>query len=143
MASSLKVTVDEAGIADLIGDLENYDRRQKKAMKAIVKGATWLLWGQVIQNASGRPGPNIVTGRYISGIQKRLGRDGGFLGFGGTAVGEVWTDAPQAMRLEFGFVGTDSLGRHYTQPPFPHWRPAEDKMFQWATKQAEKVIRAS
>lgn len=143
MASSLKVTVDESGINGLIGDLEDYDRRQKKAIRAIVRGATWLLWGQVIQNASGRPGPNIESGQYVSGIQKRISRDGGFLGFGGTAKGEVWTDAAQANRLEFGFVGTDSLGRHYTQPPFPHWRPAEDKMMDWAGKQAEKVIRAS
>ncbi|MGV9878670.1 hypothetical protein [Streptomyces sp. NPDC003006] len=27
-------------------------------------------------------------------------------------------------RLEFGFVGVDSLGRHYNQRPFPHLRPA-------------------
>lgn len=38
----------------------------------------------------------------------------------------VTTDAPQAARLELGFVGVDSLGRHYNQPPFPHVRPAAD-----------------
>jgi hypothetical protein len=32
------------------------------------------------------------------------------------------------MRLEFGFVGVDSIGRHYNQPPFPHFRPAEDEV---------------
>lgn len=36
----------------------------------------------------------------------------------------VTTDDPAAMRHEFGFVGTDALGRHYTDPPRPHWRPA-------------------
>jgi hypothetical protein len=31
-----------------------------------------------------------------------------------------------ARRLELGFIGTDSLGRHYHQPPFPYMRPARD-----------------
>jgi len=30
---------------------------------------------------------------------------------------------PYAMRLEFGFVGTDSLGRHINQEPRPFLRP--------------------
>lgn len=39
----------------------------------------------------------------------------------GGATTTVWTDAPQAARLEFGFVGADSLGRHYSQGPRSHW----------------------
>ncbi len=31
---------------------------------------------------------------------------------------------PFAARLEYGFVGVDSLGRHYAQPPKPHFAPA-------------------
>ncbi|MBE3604137.1 hypothetical protein IMX07_10930 [bacterium] len=31
---------------------------------------------------------------------------------------------PYAMRLEFGFVGIDSRGRHYNQAPRPFLRPA-------------------
>lgn len=31
--------------------------------------------------------------------------------------------SPQTKRLEYGFVGRDSLGRLYHQPPFPHIRP--------------------
>lgn len=41
---------------------------------------------------------------------------------GGTAT--VGTNKPQARRLEYGFVGTDSAGRHYNQGPRPHVRPA-------------------
>lgn len=33
-----------------------------------------------------------------------------------------------AQRLEYGFIGVDSLGRHYAQPPQPHFRPAGDKV---------------
>jgi hypothetical protein len=39
----------------------------------------------------------------------------------------VGTDAPQARRLEYGFVGADRLGRVYNQPPRPHVRPALDE----------------
>jgi HK97 gp10 family phage protein len=40
---------------------------------------------------------------------------------------EVGTDAPQAKRLEFGFVGADKLGRVYNQAARPHIRPALDE----------------
>jgi hypothetical protein len=36
---------------------------------------------------------------------------------------EVGSPDPYAARLEFGFVGVDSLGRHYAQPPHPHFIP--------------------
>ena len=39
----------------------------------------------------------------------------------------VGTDAPQARRLEYGFVGADKLGRVYNQAPRPHIRPALDE----------------
>ena len=39
----------------------------------------------------------------------------------------VGTDAPQARRLEYGFVGPDKLGRVYNQAPRPHIRPALDE----------------
>ncbi len=35
-------------------------------------------------------------------------------------------DPPYARRIEFGFVGVDSLGRHYNQAPRPYMRPAYD-----------------
>lgn len=71
----------------------------------------------VQQNASGRPGPNVITGIYRGSIQvmERSQYE--------VAVG---TNAPQAMRLEYGFSGTDALGRVYNQPAFPHWTPAKD-----------------
>lgn len=43
---------------------------------------------------------------------------------GGQVTAEVYSDAPQARRLEYGFVGIDSIGRYYRQPPFPHVEPA-------------------
>ncbi|MGW6021267.1 HK97 gp10 family phage protein [Streptomyces sp. NPDC055214] len=73
---------------------------------------------QVQRNASSRPGPRVVTGKYRASWQSGVHRAGPVI------VGEAGTNAPQGRRLEFGFVGVDSLGRHYNQPPFPHLGPA-------------------
>ena len=35
----------------------------------------------------------------------------------------VFTKIPYAARLEFGFIGVDSLGRNINQGPRPYWRP--------------------
>lgn len=35
-------------------------------------------------------------------------------------------EPPYARRVEYGFVGTDSLGRHYHQAAQPYMRPAFD-----------------
>ena len=70
-------------------------------------------------NASGRPGPNIITGDYFDSWRTEpfAVPDGG-----GATVG---TDRPQGRRLEFGFWDmTDSIGRHFFQPPYPHVEPA-------------------
>jgi hypothetical protein len=65
-------------------------------------------------NSSGRPGPNIVTGSYHDSWFTAVGQ--------GEAV--LSNFQPQALRLEFGFVGTDSLDRFYNQPPYAHLGPA-------------------
>lgn len=40
----------------------------------------------------------------------------------------VFSDHPAARRLEFGFIGVDSLGRHYAQMPRPHWTPVQEQV---------------
>lgn len=39
----------------------------------------------------------------------------------------VGTDVEYAARIEFGFMGADSLGRTYHQSPQPYLRPAVDE----------------
>ena len=76
---------------------------------------------QIKANASGRPGPRVVTGNYRRSWSTRTSR-------GGTlATTIVGTNAPQARRLEFGFTGSDALGRVHRQAPLPHVQPAVDK----------------
>ena len=38
----------------------------------------------------------------------------------------IGTDVPYAARLEYGYVGPDSLGRTFHQPARPYLRPAFD-----------------
>jgi hypothetical protein len=78
---------------------------------------TVLLETRVKANASGRPGPRAITGNYRRWINSRVS-------IGKLIVGTVGTNAPQGNRLEYGFVGTDSLGRVYDQPPYQHFGPA-------------------
>lgn len=49
------------------------------------------------------------------------------------AQAKIGPSVPYGARLEYGFVGTDSLGRHYNQGPQPYMRPA------FEAKQAEAL----
>lgn len=53
----------------------------------------------------------------------------------------VGTNKPQGRRLEYGFVGTDSLGRTYNQAPRPHVRPAVDMVRGPFLRDMAKVMR--
>lgn len=94
--------------ADRLGDAVERHMRQV--------GQTGVA--RIRQNASGRPGPNVITGRYRSSWRAETRP----IPYGAQCT--IGTDAPQGRRLEFGFVGPDSLGRIYNQPPYPHVQPA-------------------
>lgn len=75
------------------------------------------------ERASGRPGPNIITGQYVESwrIEPFAVPDGG-----GATIG---TRKPQGRRLEYGFYDmTDSIGRHFFQVPRPHVDPAVNEL---------------
>lgn len=93
--------------------------RVRATMRASTQHAALLLETRIKAHASGRPGPNVITGDYrASWTTQQVG--GGVDG----ASYRVGTDRPQARRLEFGFFGMDALGRHYEQRPYPHVQPA-------------------
>lgn len=73
--------------------------------------------------ASGRPGPNAPTGDYRRSLTVQFRREGPL-----RFTAEIGTNKPQGRRLEKGFVGVDSLGRHYNQPPYPHFGPMMDEL---------------
>ncbi|MGI5143722.1 MULTISPECIES: HK97 gp10 family phage protein [unclassified Streptomyces] len=85
---------------------------------AVVQHYAMLLETQIKANASGRPGPNVITGDYRRSWTHEVHTAGDVV------MGVVGTNKPQARRLEFGYIGPDSLGRIFDQPPFPHVGPA-------------------
>lgn len=90
-------------------------------MAAVVEKSAADLVALTQQNASGRPGPNAPTGDYRGSWRVETVTDGA-----DEVSRSVGTDRAQANRLEYGFVGTDSIGRTYDQPPYEHHGPAVD-----------------
>lgn len=92
------------------------------AVASVVQHYAMLLETAIKAHASGRPGPNAPTGDY------RRSWTHEFSTSGMTVEAVVGTNKPQGRRLEYGFVGADSLGRIYNQPPFPHVGPAVEEI---------------
>ena len=84
---------------------------------AIIRHFGQLYQTKVRAGASGRPGPRAITGDYRRSITLEMST------MGGDVAAIIGTVAPQARRLEYGYVGPDSLGRTFSQPPRPHWGP--------------------
>lgn len=103
---------------ELAAKLEHAAKRIGPAIARGVEHTGTLGQAKIRGNASGRPGPNVITGAYRTSWRPETHR----IPYG--AICTLGTDAPQGRRLEFGFNGTDSLGRTYNQPPFPHVQPA-------------------
>lgn len=81
------------------------------------------------------PGPNARTGNYRRSIQVTEET------VNGVPRAIVHTNAPQARRLEYGFRGTDSRGRTFNQPPYPHWEPAMDQVEPDFRKELRRAVR--
>lgn len=92
------------------------------AVSAVVQHYAMILETRIKAHASGRPGPNAPTGDY------RRSWTHEFSAAGLTAEAVVGTNKPQARRLEYGYVGPDSLGRIFNQPPYPHMGPAVEEV---------------
>ncbi|MGW9238063.1 HK97 gp10 family phage protein [[Kitasatospora] papulosa] len=103
---------------ELADRLDRAATRIGPAIQRAVRHTGELGRARIRGNASGRPGPNVITGAYRNSWETNTRR----LPYG--AMCTIGTNAPQGRRLEFGFVGPDSLGRVYNQPPFPHVGPA-------------------
>lgn len=107
----------------IIGDEATAEAFDAAAFRVQWKAPAVLRhYGQIYQTrvkaaASGRPGPRVITGDYRRSITLEMGM------VDGKPAAIVGTVSPQARRLEYGYVDTDSLGRSYNQPPFPHWDP--------------------
>lgn len=111
---------------------------QSEAVHRTVRGIMvhhgQLLRTRVMAKASGRPGPNVITGDYRRSISMQVEEAPARVSV------IVGTNAPQGRRLEFGFHGADSLGRYYNQPPYPHFGPAIDEIVPGVTSALREVV---
>lgn len=102
-----------------------------RAMERTAKGGEGVMKGK----ASGRPGPRVIWGDFRRSIVGRLV----------SVAGGVWTiqigsNAPQARRLEYGFVGPDRLGRVYNQPPYPYAAPSGPAILEMGGEQVRNEV---
>ena len=88
-----------------------------------------------IQNAAKANAP-VKTGTLRRSITSWEAEDGSLA----IAVGS--RGVPYARRIELGFVGVDSLGRHYNQAPRPYLRPALDSEAGAAVAEVERAVMA-
>lgn len=80
-------------------------------------------------------GPRLLTGNYSRSINRQTTR---------TATAsrtQTGTNAVQAMRLEVGFVGVDSLGRTINQRAYPHFSPGFDETAPVFEEQVTEAIK--
>ena len=110
-------------LADLARRLDQSADRVGPEINRTVQQQARLVKAMIQFNASGRPGPNIITGQYFDSWKTEpfAVPDGG--------GAEIGTRQPQGRRLEYGFWDmTDSIGRHFFQPPYPHVGPAVNEV---------------
>lgn len=127
------VIVTVTGARVLAAEFRGKSKEIPVVMDRTIRFHGRLLTTRVKANASGRPGPNAPTGDYRRSISLQVTKTGGM------TIALVGTNKPQGRRLEYGFHGVDSLGRHYNQPPYPHFGPALDATVPGFVANMEKV----
>jgi hypothetical protein len=113
----VRITVVTVGDEALAAAARMALPRLQERTRDAVRNFTPLLAERIQTAASGRPGPNIVSGNLYGSIEMTQQSSE----WGEATVG---TSVPYAQRLEYGFYGTDSLGRNYSQPPYPFFSRA-------------------
>jgi hypothetical protein len=86
--------------------------------RAVAEGAATVERGAKVA-ASGRPGPNVITGTLRRGIRASEVTPWGRAGW----QGHVGPTNVYGRRVELGFLGRDSVGRVYGPPRNPAMYP--------------------
>jgi hypothetical protein len=101
----------------------------KKLVPAVNAGLS-LIQNEIVANAP-----------YKTGTYKRSWHLGEPTTTSTSAHNTTGTDVVYAARLEFGYEGTDSLGRSYHQSAQPHVRPAFDAKRDAAIQEVTDALR--
>lgn len=121
IAPNIKLVGDKV----LAATLEATARTKGEKVQRVV-----TRWGHILEGHIKSRAP-VKTGDYRRSWNTQMQ--------GLTAV--IGTNKPQARRLEYGFVGADSLGRHYNQAPRPHVRPSVDEVRDPYLRDLAKAMR--
>src|SRR5216684_4443162 len=97
------------GVPEFAASLESTVAKASVEARAAVAEAAGELEKAAKQNASGRPGPNVISGTLRRGIKHEPIYPWGVRGW----ATEVGPTVIYSRRIELGFVGADSLGRVY------------------------------
>ncbi len=108
------------GVDAWLGAAERVIARVSAEGRAAVAEAGAEMEKLAKQNASGRPGPNVITGTLRRSIRHSPVVPYGIAGWS-TDIGP---SVVYGRRIELGFHGADSRGRPYNQGPFPYMAPA-------------------
>lgn len=108
------------GVEEFVAALRAAQERISVESRAAVVELASAVEAAAKQNASGRPGPNVVTGTLRRGIMTDPVAPWGVGGWQ-THVGPT---VIYSRRIELGFRGADSRGRVFNQPPYPYFGPA-------------------
>jgi Bacteriophage HK97-gp10, putative tail-component len=119
------VTVELSGLDTLQAKINAWKAAAESGLKAGVLDAAARFEGAAKANAP------VLTGRLRDGIHTETVTDTPqtqVLAVTPTveAANKYGFEPPYARRIEYGFVGADSLGRNYHQAAQPYMRPAFD-----------------
>lgn len=92
-----------------------------KAMKHTVNACKELVGKTGAQPSRPGEAPRKVTGELQRSIHSKVEEDQQ------EVRGYLYSTSPYALRMEFGFYGTDSMGRTYNQAPRPFLRKTVDQ----------------
>ena len=120
------LTVQLSGLGNLQAKLAAWKAAGSSGLKAGVAEGASLFEDAAKENAP------VLTGRLRDGIHTEMVTDTPqtqtlMVTPVVAAANKYGFEPPYARRIEFGFVGTDSLGRHYHQAAQPYMRPAFDE----------------
>ena len=105
------------GVTAAIRRLRKLGPAAERAASAAMSTTAREGAAHVKANVYGAPGPSRDSGQLQEDVRGVVHpRAGG-------AVAEIGADTAYGPRLEFGFYGTDILGRDYNQDPFPWLGP--------------------
>jgi hypothetical protein len=126
----MTVNITITGYSDVQNAIKSIQRAFEGALSEIV-----LIGALPIENEAKLLAP-VDTGALRDSINSRI-----ISSSSTRALAGVGPHVPYGARIEFGFVGADSRGRHYNQGPQPYLRPAFENKKREAYDEMEAASR--